>query len=301
MNGMYLCLPVFLPIVAGMAGYLIKFGRESTRRLYYGVVICLTTALAWIAILRCDGSSFTLLQFTDKLTLALRMDGAARIFAGLSATLWPFTMVYAYDYMKHEGHLAMFWAFFTASFGVTLGIAFAANMMTMYLFYELLTLATLPLVMQPMTKKAVRAGVKYAVYSMAGAALAFIGLVFLIVQDAQDFTMGGHLAGYDGNISLLLSVFVLSFVGFGVKARVAACRRCSAHTCYRAAPRRGRGQGRRLCLHPPDLLCLRHRYSARYPGAVHGDGADADYHSVRLVYVRQAAALQAPSGLFHRV
>ena len=45
MNGMYLCLPVFLPIVAGMAGYLIKFGRESTRRLYYGVVICLTTAL----------------------------------------------------------------------------------------------------------------------------------------------------------------------------------------------------------------------------------------------------------------
>ena len=41
MNGMYLCLPVFLPIVAGMAGYLIKFGRESTRRLYYGVVICL--------------------------------------------------------------------------------------------------------------------------------------------------------------------------------------------------------------------------------------------------------------------
>ena len=220
MNGMYLCLPVFLPIVAGMAGYLIKFRHEGARRLYYGVVICLTTALAWIAILRCDGSSFTLLQFTDKLTLTLRMDGASRIFAGLSATLWPFTMVYAYDYMKHEGHLAMFWAFFTASFGVTLGIAFAANMMTMYLFYELLTLATLPLVMQPMTKKAVRAGVKYAVYSMAGAALAFIGLVFLIVQDAQDFTMGGHLAGYDGNISLLLSVFVLSFVGFGVKAAI---------------------------------------------------------------------------------
>ena len=112
MNGMYLCLPVFLPIVAGMAGYLIKFGRESTRRLYYGVVICLTTALAWFAILRCDGSGFTLLQFTDKLTLTLRMDGASRIFAGLSATLWPFTMVYAYDYMKRFCGLAFLIEFY---------------------------------------------------------------------------------------------------------------------------------------------------------------------------------------------
>ena len=220
MNGIYLCLPVFLPIAAGFAGYFIHFKRESVRRTYYGVLICLTTLLAWLAILNCDGSSFTLLQFTDKLTVTLRMDGAAKIFAGLSATLWPFTMVYAYDYMKHEGHLGMFWAFFTASFGVTLGIAFAANMMTMYLFYELLTLATLPLVMQPMTKKAIKAGVRYAAYSMTGAALAFIGLVFLITQGAQDFTPGGHLASYEGSMSLLFSIFVLAFVGFGVKAAI---------------------------------------------------------------------------------
>lgn len=100
------------------------------------------------------------------------MDGASRLFAGLAATLWPFTMLYAFDYMSHEKHLSMFWSFFTVSFGVTLGVAFAGNMMTMYLFYELLTLATLPLVMQPMSTTARKAGVKYAVYSMSGAALA---------------------------------------------------------------------------------------------------------------------------------
>ena len=92
--------------------------------------------------------------------------------------------------------------------------------MTMYLFYELLTLATLPLVMQPMSTTARKAGVKYAVYSMSGAALAFIGLVFLIVNGAQDFTLGGHLAGYTGDRQLLLTVFVLAFVGFGVKAAI---------------------------------------------------------------------------------
>ena len=148
------------------------------------------------------------------------MDGAAKLFAGLSASLWPFTMVYAWDYMKHEGHKPMFWAFFTASFGVTLGIAFAANMMTMYLFYELLTLATIPLVMHAMTRQAIHAGVKYAAYSIAGAALAFIGMVFLIVNDAQEFVPGGHLAEYTGSMELLLSVFVLAFVGCGVKAAI---------------------------------------------------------------------------------
>ena len=219
---------MFLPIAAGLAAYFIPFRTDRGRCALYGVIIGATTILAWLAILQCDGSSFTFLRFTDSLHFTLRMDGAAKLFAGLSASLWPFTMVYAWDYMKHEGHKPMFWAFFTASFGVTLGIAFAANMMTMYLFYELLTLATIPLVMHAMTKQAIHAGVKYAAYSIAGAALAFIGMVFLIVNDAQEFVPGGHLAGYTGNMDLLLSVFVLAFVGCGVKAAIWWSRRASS-------------------------------------------------------------------------
>ena len=220
MNGLYLTLPIFLPLVGGLVSYLIRFPNSRSRHLFYGVLICLTSAVTWLSILRCGSESFQLLRFTEELTLTLRMDGASRLFAGLAATLWPFTMLYAFDYMSHEKHLSMFWSFFTVSFGVTLGVAFAGNMMTMYLFYELLTLATLPLVMQPMSTTARKAGVKYAVYSMSGAALAFIGLVFLIVNGAQDFTLGGHLAGYTGDRQLLLTVFVLAFVGFGVKAAI---------------------------------------------------------------------------------
>ena len=211
MNGLYLTLPIFLPLVGGLVSYLIRFPSTRSRHLFYGVLICLTSAATWLSILRCGSESFQLLRFTEELTLTLRMDGA---------TLWPFTMLYAFDYMSHEKHLSMFWSFFTVSFGVTLGVAFAGNMMTMYLFYELLTLATLPLVMQPMSTTARKAGVKYAVYSMSGAALAFIGLVFLVVNDAQDFTLGGHLTGYTGDRQLLLAVFVLAFVGFGVKAAI---------------------------------------------------------------------------------
>ena len=207
MNGILLLLPVFLPLVLGLLSYFLPIRSEGQRRLVYSVLILGTTALAWLAILLCDDGAFTLLHFSTRLTIAFRMDGAARLFAGLSATLWPFTMLYGFDYMRHEKHLHMFWAFFTASFGVTLGIAFSANMMTMYLFYELLTLATLPLVMQPMTKAAKKAGVKYLVYSISGAALAFIGLVFLAIHDAVDFTLGGHLAGYDGDISCIRLIY----------------------------------------------------------------------------------------------
>ena len=149
MNGLYLTLPIFLPLVGGLVSYLIRFPSTRSRHLFYGVLICLTSAVTWLSILRCGSESFQLLRFTEELTLTLRMDGASRLFAGLAATLWPFTMLYAFDYMSHEKHLSMFWSFFTVSFGVTLGVAIAGNMMTMYLFYELLTLATLPLVMQP--------------------------------------------------------------------------------------------------------------------------------------------------------
>ena len=135
MNGLYLTLPIFLPLVGGLVSYLIRFPSTRSRHLFYGVLICLTSAVTWLSILRCGSESFQLLRFTEELTLTLRMDGASRLFAGLAATLWPFTMLYAFDYMSHEKHLSMFWSFFTVSFGVTLGVAFAGNMMTMYLFY----------------------------------------------------------------------------------------------------------------------------------------------------------------------
>lgn len=219
MNGMLLCLALFLPMAAGIASYVLPLG-DTARRRFCSAAIFATTIIAWLAIILCGNEEFLLLRFTDSLVFSLRMDGAAKLFVGLSATLWPFTTVYAWDYMKHEGHLPMFWAFFTASFGITLGIACAANMVTMYLFYELLTLATIPLVMHAMTKKAIAAGIKYALYSIAGAALAFVGLVFLIVNDANDFVMGGHFANYGGNMTVLLTVFSLAFVGCGVKAAI---------------------------------------------------------------------------------
>jgi len=104
-----------------------------------------------------------------------------------------------------------------------MGIAFAEDFLSLYLFYELLTLITLPLVMHSMDEKARYAGRKYLIYSISGAAFAFIGIVFLLnFGTTLDFTLGGVLDGTKivGNRETLRWVFVCAFFGFGVKAAI---------------------------------------------------------------------------------
>ncbi len=98
------------------------------------------------------------------------------------------------------------------TYGVTAGIAFSGNLVTMYLFYELLTLVTFPLVLHPMTKEAMRASRKYLYYSIGGAAFAFIGLIFVIQYSATgttEFVPGGvlSLTAAEGDRGTLLRLY----------------------------------------------------------------------------------------------
>ena len=96
--------------------------------------------------------------------------------------------------MRHEKRTTSFFAFYTMTYGVTLGIAMAKNLVTMYLFYELLTLVSVYLVMHPMTRKALRASRVYLYYSIGGAAFAFFALVFVVIfGSTTDFIPGGVL------------------------------------------------------------------------------------------------------------
>ncbi len=183
----------------------------------------LTSVLTWITILNRPAGDFVLLQFTQNLSVSFKLDGLGCLFAGMVSILWPLATLYAFEYMEHEHRKNTFFMFYIMTYGVTLGIALSANMLTMYIFYELLTLVTLPLVIHELGHDAMHAGRKYLRYSLGGSALAFLGLVFLITHtDSGVFLLGGDL-----NAALscehgdaLLVVFVLSFLGFGVKAAV---------------------------------------------------------------------------------
>ena len=125
--------------------------------------------------------------------------------------------------MEHDTRDNAFFAFYTMTCGVTIGIAFSGNLMTMYMFYEMLTLVTMPLVMHGTGRKAILAGRKYMTYSIGGAAFAFIGFIFVYrLGNTMNFTFGGVFSGVSlGNMELIVkAVYVLAVLGFGVKAAI---------------------------------------------------------------------------------
>lgn len=216
-------LPVIFPVLAG-AG-LLCFPIKERKKLYQWVasIIILNALLALFAIVHCKGQVFELYKFTKVLDFVFRIDGLSALFGAMVSILWVLTTFYAFEYMKHEGFEQRFFSYFTMAFGVVLGIAFAGNMFTLYVFYEFLTLSTIPLVMHAMDGKARYAGKVYIIYMMIGASLAFIGFIFICMYGGNTlFTLGGTLNPelVKGNEDMLRFVFLLTFLGFGVKAAI---------------------------------------------------------------------------------
>lgn len=222
MTAYLLLAAILLPLCGGLLLYPMKKASYRTVKIYTAAVTFCTAALVWSLILLCEKDGVTILRFAKSLELRLRFDGLGRFFAGIIATLWPLTTVYAFEYMAIEQRQTTFFAFFTAAFGVTLGIAMAGNLFTMYCFYEMLTLSTVPLVIYKLDRASVRAARTYLIFSLGGAAFAFASMVFLISNGITgDFTFGGLVSAYPyGKPYITLIFYLLGFFGFGVKAAV---------------------------------------------------------------------------------
>lgn len=221
MKEILLFFVVIIPVICGIWIPLIPWKSRRAMCVYIETVVIIDCALVWLLLLNRPAESFTLLKFTGNLSVTFHLDGLGGVFAGLVAILWPLAVLYSFEYMKQEEHESIFFMFYTMTLGVTLGIALSGNILSMYFFYELLTLVTTPLVLHTLTREAVLASRTYLYYSLGGAAFAFIGMIFVIVYGSStDFIYGGVLsaANYPGNPNVLLLIYVLAFMGFGVKA-----------------------------------------------------------------------------------
>ena len=214
---------ILIPIIAGILSAALPFQKKSQRQIFLECAVILNSVLVWHLLLHHSDNTFLLAHFTGNLSIAFKVDGLGMVFAGLVSALWPFATLYAFEYMTKEEHENVFFLFYTMTYGITLGIALAANLLTMYFFYELLTLVTVPLVMHTLTREAILASRKYLYFSLGGAAFAFIGLIMIIVYGSTiDFVYGGILdyGKIGGRTNILLLIYVLAFMGFGVKAAV---------------------------------------------------------------------------------
>lgn len=217
---MLLIFPVILPIAAALLIYLLP---RDNRKLINGftlAMLSISACCAMAAMLKGE-CNFTLWQMTETISIALRIDGLSRIYLGFISIVWVLVGIYSVSYNAHDPQLRRFNCFYLATYGVLMGLSMSANAVTMYMFYEMMTLITLPLVMHTMEKEAVAAGIKYLVYSVFGASAALLGIFFLMHYGTTlDFTAGGVLdmAKVTGHENLLRAIIFAMLVGFGVKA-----------------------------------------------------------------------------------
>lgn len=209
-------------LVPGLLIFLLKERQVALRTALnlFGVIVKLVLVgwmLYWVA----QGVSFRFaVPFIPGGDLVLHADALSLQFVTLSSVLWLATTVYAIGYLEGAPLRSRFFGYFSLCVSATVGLALAGNLVTFLLFYELLTLATFPLVVHRGTPEALRAGKVYLAYTMGGGALALMGVAVLHgVAGSPDFIEGGYLAQFaDSDTASLTLAFCLLVAGFGVKA-----------------------------------------------------------------------------------
>ena len=222
MNASILMLiAIFFPILFGAVLLLMpEFSSRGRLLSVTGTGLVLTGVLV-MAVLGTARTDLLLLHLGDKLELYFCLDDLGRLFTLIVTIVWILAGFYSFEYMRHEKEEKRYFGFYLMVFGVLSALGFAGNIVTFYLFYELLTLLSMPLVLHTKTKEAVMGGLKYLFYSLCGAYMVLMGLFFLNRYAATfQFTAGGALheelaAGHEK--TLLVIVFFM-ILGFGVKA-----------------------------------------------------------------------------------
>jgi multicomponent Na+:H+ antiporter subunit D len=151
------------------------------------------------------------------LAIAFRVDALGMLFALVASFLWIITSAYSIGYMRglDEHAQTRYFCFFSLSLSATVGVAFSANLLTLYLFYEMLSLATYPLVTHHQDKEARTSGRKYLLYTV-GSSIGLVLPAMLITWNLTGdltFSPQGVLSGNasPGVITVLLLMFIFGF------------------------------------------------------------------------------------------
>ena len=239
-------------------------------------------------------------------SLQLRADLFGLVFALLASSLWILTSIYSIGYMRagHYTHQTGYFASFAVCLSATMGIAFAGNLITFFLFYEMLTLATYPLVVHDRTEEAVAAGRKYLAYTLGAGQLLLLATVAVsFLAPGAAFQPGGFLAG-TASLGVLGLVFVASLIGVGAKAAIMPLHSWLPAAMVAPTPVSALlhavagSKGRHLRLREAGALCVRRRPAAGHGGGYGSGGGGGADHPVGVGAGPGRAEPQAPARLF---
>lgn len=211
-------------LVPGLVIFFIPEHRERLRTVLNltgaGAKVLLVSALITAAV---DGERFEWRStFVPGIDFVLRVEPFSLYFLALSAALWLLTTIYAIGYFGDSPERSRFFGFFGLCVAATSGVALAGNPVTFLIFYELLTLATYPLVIHNRTKEALAGGRTYLIYTLIGGVSLLLGIVWLTAEiGSVDFSDRGSpeigvLAAEKPAVAV--TIFFLILAGLGVKA-----------------------------------------------------------------------------------
>jgi multicomponent Na+:H+ antiporter subunit D len=211
-------LSLLLPLI-GMCGVLAIGERNPNAREGVTMVTTLVTLAVVLrilpAVLAGERPGIEVLEVLPGLTLAFEVEPLGMVYALVASGLWIVTSLYAIGYLRghHEVNQTRFFACFAAAISAALGIAYARNLFTLFVFYEALTFSTYPLVTHAGTEKAKQAG---RIYLGILVTTSVVFLLFGIIWTQKlagtlEFTPGGILAGKVDGWQLILLVGLFAF------------------------------------------------------------------------------------------
>ena len=223
-------VPILLPVIVGTYFLISSFRAqrnadgtviEDVERVHKITIIALGISVAAaLFVAWCGGEkSITILTLTEGISVYFRVDALSSMFSTFMSVIWFGVAIYAFVYMHHEGNETRFFGFFLLVYGVLIALDFSGNLITLYFFYELMTLTSMPMVLHSGSKESIMGALKYLFYSMCGAYLALFGVFFLYQNTTTlDFVAGGSLNVNPEQTGILLIAILCMLIGFGAKA-----------------------------------------------------------------------------------
>lgn len=216
-------LAILTPMIAAILIFATGKKRPNLRELWTMIAAITSTGIIFSmlpAVL--EGKEFycNILTLSPGINLSFKTDAVGMLFALVASSLWILTSIYSIGYMRslNEGYQTGYYASFAMCVSCAIGIALSANLLTFLIFFELLTLATYPLVAHERNSIAQSASRQYLTYTLVSGQLTLAGIVavYMLVGNGE-FTPGGFLEG-SATAPVLIVVFLLLMAGPLVKA-----------------------------------------------------------------------------------
>ena len=222
-NSILVLAALALPLLGGAAVLPLRRLGDRGRM---AVLLSLSAASAALAValipavLAGPAPQAVLVHFTPQVWLQLRVDPMGALFGATVSLMFFLALVYSIGYLRRDGSETRYLVFFMLAHGWMLGVAWAGNLITLLVFYELFSILVYPLIVHDQTPAALRAGTKYIVYILLGGSLVLLGVIlcFFLAGDRPFMPGGLFEAGTDR--TMLRVAFWCLLAGFGVKAAI---------------------------------------------------------------------------------